>query len=663
MIVGALVWLSAHFLIAGTTSGAVPTAPADGTASAAAPAVLPATIITLTAIEDTWIDQVAPTANHALSTTLAVSKDEFTLEDRALIKFDLSAVPAGSVIHGATLRLYQRAASPEGDSWIISVGRVTSSWSANDVTWNTRPTSECCEDSIETDNQPDLSYAWTVTSLVDRWVNSPETTLNHGLEVRGGAGAGFFSGRRYDSAEGATPPQLVIAYSPPTSTPTVTATPTITVTPTQTITPTVTATVTATATPTQTVTATPTPTDDPNIVRFLHWRGEPITDTVRVLCYDSDQRLHDDLTVPTQPDGQPANPTQLEPCAAIVALHLLYTQSPGKASGRPAYWVYAANDDPDGRLAAVPPRGEIKLERPLVLFNLVASLEWEPAPDSVEATQLYEGLRRASLYLADLTDDYMAFGPISIYTGGRHWDEADLRIQAANDLRPAAYMGGIVASPLAYTIGKDTVNEVTAIYKPATIFLGRAWDGDNAFRGAWDQPNGYRTLIHEWAHYALFLYDEYQQASGAITYCLCNELPDLLEQPAVCLAEVSIEGVPGLRRTTAASAMAFHYTASELWSHGHHRREQCLATDQGRIHQDDDWATLSRWFEIQGLDAAGRGIPPLVTPVSTPAPGPDEASFLAGAAHEQALSSLAITAGPLDDLFGREPDAPFRVLM
>jgi hypothetical protein len=67
--------------------------------------------------------------------------------------------------------------------------------------------------------------------------------------------------------------------------------------------------------------------------------------------------------------------------------------------------------------------------------------------------------------------------------------------------RPAAFVGGIVKTP---TPNISATNGLTGtVFYPATIFLGRGWDGRSARCGGWSQPAGWRTIGHEWAHYAL----------------------------------------------------------------------------------------------------------------------------------------------------------------
>ncbi len=50
--------------------------------------------------------------------------------------------------------------------------------------------------------------------------------------------------------------------------------------------------------------------------------------------------------------------------------------------------------------------------------------------------------------------------------------------------------------------------------------MGRAvWHKHNRVSVSWDEPEGYRMLVHEWSHYALELRDEYletQQVAAPI---------------------------------------------------------------------------------------------------------------------------------------------------
>ncbi|MEW5987785.1 MAG: hypothetical protein AB1791_14215, partial [Chloroflexota bacterium] len=336
---------------------------------------------------------------------------------------------------------------------------------------------------------------------------------------------------------------------------------------------------------------------------FEDENGPLANESLRLLCYaddevgDPDNPPIADLLIQTDASGA-ARRNLPAGCLYLAALHLRHQQPSGKPGHGPAYWVYATSWSPQSpNLQPAAGTITVTINHPLVLFNVVASLTWQPT-DGGYAADLYEGLKHASEYLYDLTDGQMAFGPVTILPGGHGWEMADLRFLAANDYRPSAYVGGLVASPIQYTAGvTDT------LYRPGQVYLGRYWDGysaSNAWTGSWSQEAAYRTIGHEWGHYALFLYDEYQQSldldgddqpDGKYeNYCLCNELPY-----GLCPAD--------------ASAMAYHYTASEFWHDEHGNPLSCRATDQMRVHGRNDWQTLAVWSDIQGVSEAWLQLP------------------------------------------------------
>ena len=348
-------------------------------------------------------------------------------------------------------------------------------------------------------------------------------------------------------------------------------------------------------------------------LRFTDETGAALASaTVRVLCHTGPavdpaaNPPRDDVLLMTDGDGRPTRSLPAG-CNYIAGLHLRHTQLSSKPGHGPAYWVYAASWNPAAP-ALAPTSGDVVVSRnwPLVLFSVRASLEWEPAAGSPFLAELRQGLRQASAYLYDLSEGQMAFGPVAIQTGGRGWDSADLRFRAANDARPSAHVGGVTPARRPYT----TQAGVSTVYAPGEITLGRYWDGrlaSDPLGGAWSNANGFRTLVHEWAHYALFLYDEYRKADGSETYCTCIDLPSVGATPApgVC------GGVPA---ALAASAMAYHYSASELWLRPASPPAVCQDTDQDTVHGEPDWQTLGAWGAVQGLAFEPLRLPASLTP-------------------------------------------------
>jgi hypothetical protein len=126
----------------------------------------------------------------------------------------------------------------------------------------------------------------------------------------------------------------------------------------------------------------------------------------------------------------------------------------------------------------------------LILFNLLVALEWQPHKEDLR--QLEWAFRRASDLLYDITDGCMAFGQV-VFGGPALMECADIQVMASNRLLARTWVGGI----------HDEIK-----YMP--IRLGRGvWHNVNLVTIPWDEPEAYRTLIHEWGHYALHLRDAY----------------------------------------------------------------------------------------------------------------------------------------------------------
>ena len=141
-------------------------------------------------------------------------------ESRDLLKFDLSAIPAGSVIVSASLNLYADTNSTNGAmqgtadaSYLL---QVTSAWNANTVTWATQPaTTTVGQVLLAQSTSPNENYLnLNVASFVQSWVNTPAQnygimskmiTPNHYNHMI------FCSGNHPDSS---LRPALMICYTP-----------------------------------------------------------------------------------------------------------------------------------------------------------------------------------------------------------------------------------------------------------------------------------------------------------------------------------------------------------------------------------------------------------------------------------------------------------------
>jgi hypothetical protein len=230
----------------------------------------------------------------------------------------------------------------------------------------------------------------------------------------------------------------------------------------------------------------------------------------------------------------------------------------------------------------------IRSDDSLTLFNIVISVEWDatydPEWDWVNwdgneeppyLNMIEDALRKASNYLYDVSDGQMAFGQVTIYDNAKFWADADFQISTKNTVRPYAFVGGITSEDEAHTIR-----------------VGRFWSGDSGNTGNWNEPAGYRTLIHEFGHYALHLEDEYFirrfDTNGNF----------IREDPAACTNQdlIGPPATSGRDRPANASIMYFQYNASEL-ADGDRWNEDCQNTEQHRLNGSSDWATILKHYE------------------------------------------------------------------
>ena len=172
--------------------------------------------LTLNPVADTTIASNAATTNFSTEAELVVAIDRLfaSVDVHSLLRFDLSALPPGSIIHRAELRLRQTAS--DGAAWTVNVNRITENWSATSVTWSTRPPGVTVYRALALPDGADETATLEITDLARAWVYTPQATPNVGLELVGNGGASHR--RAFASSESAAPPELVIDYTaPPTN--------------------------------------------------------------------------------------------------------------------------------------------------------------------------------------------------------------------------------------------------------------------------------------------------------------------------------------------------------------------------------------------------------------------------------------------------------------
>jgi hypothetical protein len=130
--------------------------------------------VTASANIDSWIDQASQGSNFGNDQILKVKRETGSKANRALVRFNLPAVPAGCSVTGATLRLYAASASTGRPMQAL---RIAATWAENTVRWNTQPGTAgtaATTTSVSGWNQ------WTVTPQVQAMYSGS----NHGFMVK-----------------------------------------------------------------------------------------------------------------------------------------------------------------------------------------------------------------------------------------------------------------------------------------------------------------------------------------------------------------------------------------------------------------------------------------------------------------------------------------------
>ncbi|HEX6291497.1 MAG TPA: hypothetical protein VFZ66_20105 [Herpetosiphonaceae bacterium] len=203
------------------------------------------------------------------------------------------------------------------------------------------------------------------------------------------------------------------------------------------------------------------------------------------------------------------------------------------------------------------------------LFSVIVALEWEATPEYIE--QLKWAFRSASDFLYDVTDGYFAFGQIVI-GGPELMSCADVQVMASNRLLPRSWVSGLHES---------------LKYMPIRVGRG-VWHKNNRVSIPWDEPEAFRTLVHEWAHYGLELRDAYLEthhvapASSNHAHSAANVL--VRGTYPVVIPQISI---------TAESIMASLEGTSELVPR---------MTPKGPWHDETPWELIKRKNRYKFLD-------------------------------------------------------------
>ncbi len=196
-------------------------------------------------------------------------------------------------------------------------------------------------------------------------------------------------------------------------------------------------------------------------------------------------------------------PVPVSPVTFTNKARLFYTSAPITEDGPQLTTFEEPGTDPAGSIITL----VISDNNPLLLFDLVVSLEWDASNDPTFQTELTNSFQRASELLYDVTNGQAALGEVHVYQSKELWPAADVVIKANNSIRPSAAIGGVAQVPMAETIISPT-REITNAYGGGQIQMGTVWDpfGENTAELG---DEWWRALAHELAHYLFFLPDNY----------------------------------------------------------------------------------------------------------------------------------------------------------
>ncbi|HPB32944.1 MAG TPA: hypothetical protein PLB62_15960, partial [Candidatus Sumerlaeota bacterium] len=131
----------------------------------------------------------------------------------------------------------------------------------------------------------------------------------------------------------------------------------------------------------------------------------------------------------------------------------------------------------------------VSRQNSVIGFNMIVSLEWDAGAEYLE--HLRNGYRAAGNFLYAGTDGQMFLESVEIRDNKNHWEGTDVRMYQGHQW-PCASVGGI---------DQENVEK--------KIRLPRFFDGTNCHVGQYTRHDGFSTIIHEFGHYGLALYDEY----------------------------------------------------------------------------------------------------------------------------------------------------------
>ncbi|MBN2016499.1 fibronectin type III domain-containing protein [Candidatus Dojkabacteria bacterium] len=150
-------------------------------------------------------------SNYGSLSTLTCANDGVEFKSFS-VKFDLGVLPSNAQIENVTLNLVQNNSG--GDTVVVNVYRITSSWGETSVTGTNKPTIDTGVSygalSVDTNNGQ-KTFPQDFSGLIKSWLANPST--NFGLHFEATTSANY--SHEFGSRESGSKPSLVITYSIP----------------------------------------------------------------------------------------------------------------------------------------------------------------------------------------------------------------------------------------------------------------------------------------------------------------------------------------------------------------------------------------------------------------------------------------------------------------
>ena len=142
--------------------------------------------------QDSWIDQANTGTNHGGDTTLQVSSQNASRNQRSVVQFDLSGIN-NSGIKSAVLTLFMSTAPTASRTY--GAYRLTSRWLSAAVTWASRITgftwaaaggdeNGAATGTATTGTTSNVSLNWTITADVQQWFGAATPMANYGTIIQ-----------------------------------------------------------------------------------------------------------------------------------------------------------------------------------------------------------------------------------------------------------------------------------------------------------------------------------------------------------------------------------------------------------------------------------------------------------------------------------------------